>query len=225
VAGAVDLTEEDEGQGLVDADDSPAPRAALARRTDADPGIAYRFEAYVGGLELANAFGERTAPGHRRDLPAHGHLELANAFGERTDIRAPLRWFAQAQLELANAFGERTDPVEQRARFEGDLRLRAARGQALYPSTRSCSPRSRRGCRLQPVSPSASTASSCWRPARPRSIRSCRSRPTSYICGARRGAAVSLRCGLALWAGVAAPRSAGARQRRCVAGPCAPVRP
>ncbi|HWU89101.1 MAG TPA: EF-P lysine aminoacylase EpmA [Kofleriaceae bacterium] len=63
----------------------PAPLAALARRTDEDPRIAHRFEAYVGGLELANAFGELT------------------------------------------------DPVEQRARFEDDLRIRAARGRARYP--------------------------------------------------------------------------------------------
>ncbi len=66
-------------------EDWPAPLAALARRTDADPRIAHRFEAYVGGLELANAFGELT------------------------------------------------DPVEQRARFEADLRIRAARGRPCYP--------------------------------------------------------------------------------------------
>lgn len=65
--------------------DWPAPLAALARRTEADPRVAHRFEAYVGGLELANAFGELT------------------------------------------------DPVEQRARFEDDLRIRAARGRAVYP--------------------------------------------------------------------------------------------
>jgi len=63
----------------------PAPLAALARRTDEDPRLAHRFEAYVGGLELANAFGELT------------------------------------------------DPVEQRARFEEDLRIRAARGKPCYP--------------------------------------------------------------------------------------------
>jgi lysyl-tRNA synthetase class 2 len=63
----------------------PAPLAALARRTDGDPRIAHRFEAYVGGLELANAFGELTCP------------------------------------------------VEQRARFEDDLRIRAARGKPGYP--------------------------------------------------------------------------------------------
>jgi lysyl-tRNA synthetase class 2 len=39
-------------------EDWPAPLAALARRKDDDPRIALRFEAYVGGLELANAFDE-----------------------------------------------------------------------------------------------------------------------------------------------------------------------
>ena len=63
--------------------DWPVPLAALARRKDA--AIALRFEAYVGGLELANAFDELT------------------------------------------------DPVEQRARFEDDQRLRRARGRAVYP--------------------------------------------------------------------------------------------
>jgi len=66
-------------------EDWPAPLAALARRRADDPRTAIRFEAYVGGLELANAFGELV------------------------------------------------DPVEQRARFEDDLRQRAARGKARYP--------------------------------------------------------------------------------------------
>ncbi len=66
-------------------EDWPAPLAALARRRADDPRIALRFEAYVGGLELGNAFGELT------------------------------------------------DPVEQRARFEEELRTRAARGRAQYP--------------------------------------------------------------------------------------------
>ena len=66
-------------------EDWPAPLAALARRRPDDPLTALRFEAYVGGLELANAFGELT------------------------------------------------DPVEQRARFEEDLRIRRERGRGLYP--------------------------------------------------------------------------------------------
>jgi lysyl-tRNA synthetase class 2 len=40
--------------------DWPAPLAALARRKDGDPVTALRFEAYVGGIELANAFDELT---------------------------------------------------------------------------------------------------------------------------------------------------------------------
>ncbi len=66
-------------------EDWPAPLAALARRKPGEPLTALRFEAYVGGIELANAFGELT------------------------------------------------DPVEQRARFEDDQRIRRERGRAVYP--------------------------------------------------------------------------------------------
>jgi len=66
-------------------EDWPAPLAALARRKDGDPKTALRFEAYVGGIELANAFDELT------------------------------------------------DPVEQRARFIEDQRVRAERGKPVYP--------------------------------------------------------------------------------------------
>jgi len=47
-------------------EDWPAPLAALAKRTAHDPRIAHRFEAYVGGIELANAFGELTDPVEQR---------------------------------------------------------------------------------------------------------------------------------------------------------------
>jgi elongation factor P--(R)-beta-lysine ligase len=40
--------------------DFPASMAALSRRNPADPRLAERFELYVCGLELANAFGELT---------------------------------------------------------------------------------------------------------------------------------------------------------------------
>jgi elongation factor P--(R)-beta-lysine ligase len=44
----------------------PASMAALARREPADPRLAERFELYVGGLELANGFGELTDPEEQR---------------------------------------------------------------------------------------------------------------------------------------------------------------
>jgi lysyl-tRNA synthetase class 2 len=40
--------------------DYPAELAALARLKKNDPGLAERFEIYMGGLELANAFSELT---------------------------------------------------------------------------------------------------------------------------------------------------------------------
>ncbi len=42
--------------------DYPAARGALARRKSDDPGVAERFELYLCGVELANAFSELTDP-------------------------------------------------------------------------------------------------------------------------------------------------------------------
>jgi lysyl-tRNA synthetase class 2 len=47
-------------------EDWPAPLAALARLRPGDPATALRFEAYVGGVELANAFDELTAAAEQR---------------------------------------------------------------------------------------------------------------------------------------------------------------
>jgi lysyl-tRNA synthetase class 2 len=44
----------------------PAAQAALARRDPADPRVALRFELFVCGLELANAFQELTDPSEQR---------------------------------------------------------------------------------------------------------------------------------------------------------------
>ncbi len=46
--------------------DWPVELAALARRKPDDPRVVERFEAYVGGVELANAFGELTDPVEQR---------------------------------------------------------------------------------------------------------------------------------------------------------------
>lgn len=46
--------------------DWPAPLAALARRKPGAPHLVERFEAYVGGIELCNAFGELTDAAEQR---------------------------------------------------------------------------------------------------------------------------------------------------------------
>jgi lysyl-tRNA synthetase class 2 len=46
--------------------DYPAARGALARLKPDDPSVAERFELYIGGVELANAFTELTDPAEQR---------------------------------------------------------------------------------------------------------------------------------------------------------------
>jgi len=46
--------------------DYPASRGALARLKADDPTVAERFELYMGGMELANAFSELTDPSEQR---------------------------------------------------------------------------------------------------------------------------------------------------------------
>jgi lysyl-tRNA synthetase class 2 len=46
--------------------DYPASRGALARLKPDDPSVAERFELYMGGIELANAFTELTDPSEQR---------------------------------------------------------------------------------------------------------------------------------------------------------------
>ena len=47
--------------------DYPVARGALARRKSGDPELAERFELYLCGVELANAFSELTDPSEQRE--------------------------------------------------------------------------------------------------------------------------------------------------------------
>jgi len=64
----------------------PAAEAALARRKASDPRVAERFELYVCGVELANAFGELTDPVEQRRRLEIEMAEKARVHGHRYPI-------------------------------------------------------------------------------------------------------------------------------------------
>jgi lysyl-tRNA synthetase class 2 len=66
--------------------DYPLSLAALARRSPVDPRTAERFEVYVCGLELANAFGELTDPGEQRRRFERDQALKQELFGTRYPI-------------------------------------------------------------------------------------------------------------------------------------------
>lgn len=64
----------------------PACMAALSRRHPADPRVAERFELYVDGIELANAFGELTDPVEQRRRFEHDMALKEALYGHRYPI-------------------------------------------------------------------------------------------------------------------------------------------
>jgi lysyl-tRNA synthetase class 2 len=66
--------------------DYPASMAALSRRKPGDPRVAERFELYVCGVELANAFGELTDPVEQRARLEDDMAEKQRRYGERWPI-------------------------------------------------------------------------------------------------------------------------------------------
>ena len=80
----------------------PASEAALARRKPSDARVAERFELYVAGVELANAFGELTEPGEQRrrfEADMEGKMRI---YGERYPID---EHFLEALAEMPPASG------------------------------------------------------------------------------------------------------------------------
>src|SRR5215467_884027 len=64
----------------------PLVEAALARPTRADPRVAERFELYVCGVEVANAFGELTDAAEQRRRFEHEMAEKQRRYGERYPV-------------------------------------------------------------------------------------------------------------------------------------------
>jgi elongation factor P--(R)-beta-lysine ligase len=66
--------------------DYPVSMAALSRRSPADPRVCERFELYVCGLELANAFGELTDPAEQCARFAADQAKKRALYGETYPI-------------------------------------------------------------------------------------------------------------------------------------------
>jgi lysyl-tRNA synthetase class 2 len=86
----------------------PAPQAALARRDPADSRVALRFELFVAGIELANAFDELTDAEEQATRFARDVTERQRLYGEGwpvdEDFLAALRHGMPATAGIALGF-------------------------------------------------------------------------------------------------------------------------
>jgi lysyl-tRNA synthetase class 2 len=73
------------GRGTI-LDQYPLVEAALARPARADPRVAERFELYLCGVELANAFGELTDAAEQRRRFELEMAEKERRYGERYPV-------------------------------------------------------------------------------------------------------------------------------------------
>ncbi|MSO84962.1 MAG: EF-P lysine aminoacylase GenX [Rhodospirillales bacterium] len=79
----------------------PASMAALAKLDERDPRVAERFEVYVAGMELANAFAELTDPVEQRRRFEVDNAKREKLFGERYPVDADFIAALEAGLPAA----------------------------------------------------------------------------------------------------------------------------
>lgn len=83
--------------------DYPATMASLARRRSDDPRFCERFEIYICGLELANAFGELTDPVEQRSRFVEENIIRKDLYGDEYPVDAD--FIAALEFGLPDASG------------------------------------------------------------------------------------------------------------------------